>query len=480
MLFSKPTMVIWPKSHTIDIYLDKKDNNHFSFEFDLWQSLSPQDITSLNNFFKGVKRSKTFLILSSDVYTVKSFVYESNIDSISKEEIIAMASPTVDFKINPEYLTYKLEKNDQKTIIRATFIDNQKVEIVKTNLQKLGIKLTDYQSISDLLINVVTQFYQEEFCLLYPIDPPQYLFVLAQNNKIYLTDIIKSTSAELTKKINYSELYFDKPAQKLFTPPDFNQDLKLGPTISQNPFDESQISTKLGKSSNIPMPVLSFFDKNLITNLPTNPDIIPVDRPINYQVKPEKNMEETKKKIKTPLLIFLVFIVSLILVSLGLWALINKPGKDVVSPSSDQTTSADITPLVIEEEPTSTPMPTVDIEKDLKIRVLNATDINGQAALLKTDLTDLGFTDVSTGNSTDAYTVNTVNYKPSLEGVPTYVKQNLSSFASAEFDDSLKETDTYDIIFIIGEKLSTSSSSTSSSPTVAPSATPISSVEDTQ
>ncbi len=473
-------MVIWPKSHTVDIYLDKKDNNHFSFEFDLWQPLSPQDIASLNNFFKGVKRSRTYLILSSDVYTVKSFVYESNIDSINKEEIIAMASPTVDFKIDPEYLTYKLEKNDQKTIIRATFIDNQKIDIVKTNLSKLGIRLTDYQSISDLLVNVVTQFYQDEFCLLYPIDPPQYLFVLAQNNKIYLTDAIKSTSAELTKKINYSELYFDKPAQKLFTPPDLNQDLKLGPDISQNPFDESQISTKLGKSSNIPMPVLSFFDKNLISTLPTNPDIITVDKPINYQVKPEKNMEETKKKIKTPLAIFLVFIVSLVLVSLGLWALINKPNKDVVSPSSDQTTSEDITPLVIEEEFTPTPVPTVTLEKDLKIRVLNATEINGQAATVKTDLTDLGFTDVSTGNSTDDYTVNTVNYKPSLEGVPAYVKQNLASFTQAEFDDNLKETDTYDIIFIVGEKLSSSGPAASSSPTSASSATPSSSTQDTQ
>lgn len=454
--FKKPSVCIWPKNHSLEIFIDRTEKNHFVFEFDLWQKISDQDASSLHDFFKTIPSKNIYLLLPDEVSTIKSFTYESSIESLNKDEVIAMLSAVVSFKIDPDHISYKLEDSDNKTIIRASATDSQKIDILHQNLEKIGIQIKDYKPVSLSTINTVSQFYDKTFSLIYPLDPPQYLFILAKDKKIFLTDTIKGVSLDIKKKINYSKLYFGKISDKLFLPSDFKTDLKVGEKIEINPFDESKISTKLGKSSNFPLPVLSFFDSNLYKQINQTTDIIKLSKLENIESKVPK-MED--KKNKSPLIILLVFIASLSIVSAVLWLLLNKQGGSIVSPSSANLTPSPATSPTI-QPPTPTPVLEVNLDKDLKIKVLNATDINGQASKVKNDLVDLEFSSISVGNSTEDVTQNTIRYKSSIDGVSNYFSKNLTSFQNAIFEDTLEETDTYDIIIIIGQDLSASNQAT--------------------
>lgn len=463
-LFRKSDLVVWPKNHSVEIFINRKDNNHFVFEFDLWQPLIDSDIKSLHSFFKPLSIKNVFWILGDDVVVTRSFIYESSIENINKDEISAMMAGSVDFEIDKNLLSYKLEQNKDKTIIRVNLVDGKKIDILKNNLTRLGLKITDYQVLSSLITNTVSQFYQDTYSIIYPLDAPQYLFILSQGTKIYLTDIIKGVSLDIKKKINYSELYFDQICQKLFLPSDFTVELKISDKIEKNPFDESKISSKFTQSSNFPLPVISFFNKDLYSQIQKTTDIIKVPQLDNVSTKPVKMIEE--KKAKNPFLIFVVFIISLLVVSGILWAIFNKPKGDVVSPSADNPQSQDISPVV---EPTDipTPSPVAELDKDLKIRVLNATEINGQAATVKTSLTSLDFTDIAVGNSSESLSRNVIRYKVDLVSVPAYMKQNLPGFADALYEAILEDTDTYDVVILIGEDLSQSAPAS-----VSPTATP--------
>jgi hypothetical protein len=100
---------------------------------------------------------------------------------------------------------------------------------------------------------------------------------------------------------------------------------------------------------------------------------------------------------------------------------------------------------------TQAPTPTLaEISKTLKIQVLNATDINGQAATIKNELTKLGFTSVSTGNSKETATSNEIQLKKTV--APDYFLQKITEFSTATTSE-LASTSTYDVVFIIGVDL---------------------------
>jgi len=461
----KSDLVIWPKNHSVEIYINQKDNNHFVFEFDLYQPLIDADIKSLHSFFKSLSTNNIYWIIGDDIVITRSFIYESSIENINKDEISAMMTNNVDFDIDKDLLTYKLEQNKDKTIIRVNLVDGKKIDILKNNINRLGLKVSDYRLLSCLITNTVSQFYQDTYSIIYPLDTPQYLFILSQATKIYLTDIIKGVSLDIKKKINYSELYFDQICNKLFIPSDFTAELKISDKIEKNPFDESKISNKFTQSSNFPLPVISFFNKDIYSQIQKTTDIINIPQLENVSNKPIKMIEE--KKSKNSILIFVVFTISLLVVSGIIWAILNKPKEGVVSPSGDNPPIEDISPVV---EPTDipTPNPVAELDKDLKIRVLNATDINGQAATVKTSLTSLDFTDIAVGNSSETLSRNVVRYKAELDSVPNYMKQNLPGFADALYEAILEDTDTYDIVILIGQDLSQSTAPSSLSPTAVP------------
>lgn len=98
-----------------------------------------------------------------------------------------------------------------------------------------------------------------------------------------------------------------------------------------------------------------------------------------------------------------------------------------------------------------TPTPTeIKIDKDIKIQVLNATNIKGQAATFKTKLIALDFENVTIGNISKEATESSVQAKSAT--VSAYFQKKLSDFP-ATFSSNLENTSNFDVIFIIGTKL---------------------------
>jgi hypothetical protein len=177
-----------------------------------------------------------------------------------------------------------------------------------------------------------------------------------------------------------------------------------------------------------------------------------------------------------------VFVGTAIIASIIIWFVLNRN-----NPTTIQNPATTVTPTVAATVPTSAPVPTVaEISKKLKIEVLNGTDINGQAAVLKNVLTKLGFTSVAVGNSSSKSTVNTIQMKTTLSADANYFQQTLAGYFDAVPTTDLKTTSTYDVVFTIGTDLSqgtppaadtttpveTSTPTATPKVTVAPTATP--------
>ena len=47
--FSKPKVVIWPKNKSLEVFLDKKDNNFFSLDLNLWDDRPEKELESFND-----------------------------------------------------------------------------------------------------------------------------------------------------------------------------------------------------------------------------------------------------------------------------------------------------------------------------------------------------------------------------------------------------------------------------------------------
>jgi hypothetical protein len=66
-LFSKPKIVFWPKDKTLEIYIDKKENNHIPLDINLWQENNDKDLEPLINYLSQnkIKQCSVFLNLSA-------------------------------------------------------------------------------------------------------------------------------------------------------------------------------------------------------------------------------------------------------------------------------------------------------------------------------------------------------------------------------------------------------------------------------
>ncbi|MBU1088899.1 LytR C-terminal domain-containing protein [Patescibacteria group bacterium] len=448
-LFTKPKTVFWPKKNSLEIYFDKKEQNHFTFDINLWEEISESNLTVLKNFFNQNKIKQVDLLVPNRVAVNKSFIYDSKIDSIDKNELVALAKDTVEFKIYPDFLTSKLFNRGEKTIIQTTIYDKSKLLVLRNNLSRLQLKLKKIISISSAISSLISSFYQKKYFLIYQTDISEFLCLLAKNKSVYLSVSIKNISAEIQKNINYSKLYFSSTVDKLFLPK--NLDTKDTPldNFEKTILQESKISQDFKKATNFPLPIVPFFVKKFTFDktgiikhmLEDNPTI--------------QTVNDSPKKNTTS--IILVFIATISIVSAILWILLNKNSEknsESLSPNQEDENRLSPSPTLL-----ITPTPEtkqVEVDKESKIQVLNATEINGQAATLKKDLVELGFDNIAVGNSNDELTVNTVNYKKSLGEISNYFISNLASFSTADFNDSLDEDSTYDMVFIIATDLSKS------------------------
>jgi hypothetical protein len=165
-----------------------------------------------------------------------------------------------------------------------------------------------------------------------------------------------------------------------------------------------------------------------------------------------------------------VFVITAALASIIIWFVLNKN-----SENTPETPIAEVTPTIVQEIPTEAPTPTMaEISKTLKLQVLNATDINGQAAVLKEKLTKLGFTSIAVGNSKEKLTENKLQIKASQASASAYFVQELAGFFDVVPTTDLPESSTYDAVFSIGTKLEATADSTtapSQKTTITPSAT---------
>jgi hypothetical protein len=173
---------------------------------------------------------------------------------------------------------------------------------------------------------------------------------------------------------------------------------------------------------------------------------------------------ENKKNI---LPIIAVFIFTAALASIIIWFVLNRNKTE--TPTTDQTQieeSAAITEAIPTEMPTPTPTPMiVEVNKALKLQVLNATEINGQAATVKAELAALGFTSIAVGNSKEIATSNQVKLKASLSTASAYFQGKLDTTFPATYTTDLPASSQYDAVFIIGTDLSTGASAVSTTTT---------------
>lgn len=435
-LFSKPKAVLWPKDGTTELYLDRPENNVFPIDINLWKTCTPAEIQSLTLFLAQNKVDSCTILIPDDVVFTKSFIYDSEITTIDKTEVIGLAASFVKFKIHPDFIDYRLIPAAGKTIILSHIFDKSKVEALKTNLEALKLKSFAFESVSQAISKVISLRFDGEYFLIYPLSGHEYTLMLSKKDSVYLTANIKGPDLEVQKIINYSNLYFPVRTTKFYLPAEEPLEISATSAIDKTTYSASQIAQEFKKAVNLPLPVLG-----LLVPSNASPAII---KSTDTNL-PSKNMEKNRNFLP-----FIgVFIVTAIIASAIIWFVLNKNNSTTIqNPTS-------ITPTVAVATPTSAPVPTVaEISKKLKIQVLNGTDINGQAAVLKDELTKLGFTSIAVGNSKDKVTANTIQLKAGLSSDSAYFQQKLAGYFDAVPTTDLKTSSTYDVVFTIGTDLS--------------------------
>lgn len=445
MLFSKkPVTVLWPKFDNVAVYRDQKENNTFSVDLNLWTKLSESEISTLRNYLAQNQITQCTILIPDDILLTKSFLYDSKIDSIDKNEVIGLAESFVPFKINPDAIDYNLVEAEERTIIQSRIFDQSKINHLKENLDQLNLHSYSFVSVSASIVKVVNTFFDQEYFFLYPLNQTESTLILARKDSVFLTANVKNSALDIQKIINYSNLYFSTPTSKIYLPA--NKELEINSTTNLNktPYSEAQIATELHRPSNLPLPVLGVFAQSVAPTAIIKPD--------NISSSISKPKMENKKNI---LPLIAIFVVTAAVASIIIWFVLNRNNDVTEEPLSDQ-----ISPVIEETIPTEIPTPTVapvaDISKKIKIQVLNSTDINGQAATLKEKLVNLGFTNVAVGNSSQKETENTINTKPSTASASAYFQSKLAGYFDATATADLKETSTYDVIFNIGTDLGSS------------------------
>lgn len=455
--FSKPKLILWPKAKTVELYIDRKENNTLSFDLNLWQKCSDKDLESLNLYFKQNKFNSVSVLIPDDIVFTKSFTYDTKIETIDKKEVISLATSLVPFKIDSDAIDYKITQVNDKTIIQSFIYDKPKLDQLKANLEIIGVKINKLTSVSTAISNTISSVYKQEFFLIYPLNDQEYTLLLSKNNSVYLTINLKGPSLDIQKVVNYSNFYFSSITKKIYIPEGRDLEIITTTEMDKTVYSESQIAQSLSKASNLPLPVLG----EISTSITHNTDIIGSSTNIS---SPKKNMENKKKNI---LPIVAVFIFTAALASVIIWVVLNRNNSNIESPKETEITETNITPTEI-----PLPTPTIaEISKTIKIQVLNATDINGQAATLKAMLTKLGFENVSVGNAKTNATANSVQVK--LATTSAYFESALVTDFPATYTTDLAKTAIYDAVFTIGTDLSTGAAAVSKiTPTVTKTATP--------
>jgi hypothetical protein len=455
-LFSKPKAVLWPKSLSVNLYLDKPENNIFSVDVNLWHACTPAELQSLNTLFVEQGITSCTILIPDDVVFTKSFIYDSEITTIDKNEVIGLAESFINFKIDPNYIDYKLIPSNGKTIIQAHIFDLSKINILETNLKSLNLKSFSFESVSSSIAKIISQKFDGEYFLIYPLGGAEYTLLLAKGDSVYLSSSLKGKELEIQKTVNYSKLYFPALTSKFYIPSDFDAEIIATSALDKTSYNQTSLATESKKAANLPLPVLG-----ILVSKEIPPAII---NQVDTSSLPPKPMENKKNILP----FIAVFIVTAAVASIIIWFVLNKNN----TPPTETPIGDNATPTEATAAPTAIPTVMAEtINKKLKLQVLNATEINGQAAVLKEKLTGLGFTSIAVGNSKDKLTENQIKIKASESSAAAYFVQQLAGFFDATPTTDLPASSTYDVVFYIGTKLDAAATTTAPKSTVTPTAT---------
>lgn len=430
MFFHKSKVVLWPGQGYVDVYFDRKENNTLKLDIDLFAAPDPTQLQSFNTYLSQNKISQVDILIPDDIILTKSFLYDSQISTIDKKEVVGLAESFVPFKINPESLEFNLIQTPDKTIIQSRIYENSKINQLKSNLAQTVLKSYNLVSVSSAISKVISTEQKNEYFFLFPLNPHESTLILSKGDSVYLTSNFKNSSLDIQKIINYSNLYFTSKTNTLYFPQDQELNITATSELSRIPYQSANFALKFGKASNLPLPVIGC----IIDSSMENQSIAPA------------------KKNLLPLVA--VFVVTAAIASVVIWYFLNNNNSSLQNPNGNLPS-----PTVTQEAPTPTlePTPTIvaEISKKLKLQVLNATDINGQAATLKERLMKLGFSSVTVGNSTEKSTSNIIRLKAESASTSAYFIQNMTGFFANPTTETLPANSTYDAVFVIGEKLGT-------------------------
>ncbi len=434
-LFSKPKVVIWPKNKSLEIFLDRKDNNFFSLDLNLWEEKSEKDLENFLYFIHQNKITNCSILVPDDIAVTKSFVYDTKIDSIDKKEVVGLALGCVNFEINSDSIEYSLVQQEDKTIINAIIFDKSKLDNLKNNLTKTGLNISFFRPVSSAITNIISSIYLSEYFLIYPLNNHEFTLFLAKNNQVYLTTNFKGPVFDIQKTLNYAQLYFSSPVKKIYVPENKDVEITSSTEVDKTTYNDSQIAQSINKPTNLPLPVIGCLN-----------DIIEPSK--NISLVPNQKMNNKKNILP----IIAVAILSFAIVAFIVFSIYNKNKEDIIDTDVQSGIVPTSAPVI-----TEIPTPTIaQIDKEIKIQVLNATDINGQAATLKAKLVALGFENVSVGNATKNATENSVQVK--TDDISAYFESAFVTEFPATYTTDLKTTSTYDAVFTIGTDLSTGAS----------------------
>jgi hypothetical protein len=149
---------------------------------------------------------------------------------------------------------------------------------------------------------------------------------------------------------------------------------------------------------------------------------------------------KARKKGINKRIVIIFIVIALVLVAVGFF--ISREEKLVLSPVSTPTPS---------EEATPTPSPEPINKEDIKIEVLNGTEIAGEAAFLQSQLGDLGYEDIEIGNAdSQDFVATKVVFSPEVSDT---VKNEILDKLDDLYEDVETDTssmDTFDIQVTIG------------------------------
>lgn len=175
-----------------------------------------------------------------------------------------------------------------------------------------------------------------------------------------------------------------------------------------------------------------------------------VDSPLTTSSDREGEKRGGSKLLKNLLFMLVIIVITAVITGVGFFLYFSRSQQE----QANKKATATITPTE-EVSPSATSTPKVALESKYSLQILNGSGTPGAAAKLQTALEDKGYTVGGVGNADKStYTDTVIQIKKSVEKAYTNALVTLLTEKSyiATISSELKDSDTYDVIVVIGSK----------------------------